>query len=122
MRFERITRHGKSFAVLPIPVLKKLVEDAEMLSDVRAYDAAKAKLERGEDEWIPLEVTQRRLAGENRVKIWREYRGLTQDELSKSANISRSMIAAMETGNKKGGIATLKKLAAALSVDLDHLA
>jgi hypothetical protein len=28
----------------------KLMEDAEMLADVKAYDAAKARLENGEDE------------------------------------------------------------------------
>jgi hypothetical protein len=32
------------------------------------------------------------------------------------------MIAAIETKHKKGGIATLKKLAVALRVDLDNLA
>jgi hypothetical protein len=32
------------------------------------------------------------------------------------------MIAAIEAGHKEAGIATLKKLARALGVDLDHLA
>jgi transcriptional regulator with XRE-family HTH domain len=32
------------------------------------------------------------------------------------------MIAAIEAGHKTGGITTLKKLAAALKVDLDNLA
>jgi hypothetical protein len=40
------------------------MEDAEMLADVKAYDAAKARLETGEDELIPLEITERRLRGE----------------------------------------------------------
>jgi hypothetical protein len=29
------------------------MEDSEMLADVKAYDAAKARLEAGEDELIP---------------------------------------------------------------------
>jgi hypothetical protein len=37
------------------------MEDAEMLADVKAYDAAKARLESGEDELIPLETTEHRL-------------------------------------------------------------
>ena len=122
MRLERIIRHGKEFAVLPMDRLKKLMDDAEMLAEVRAYDAAKARLERGEDELIPLEITERRLAGESTVKIWREHRGLTQEELAKASKVSRPMIAAIEARNKRGGIATLKKLAAALGADLDHLA
>jgi DNA-binding XRE family transcriptional regulator len=122
MRIEKITRRGKEFAVLPMDALKKLMADAEMLSDVKAYDAAKARIERGQDELIPLEITERRLAGESPVKIWREYRGLTQEGLAKISKVSRPMIAAIESRRKKGGIGTLKKLAVALKVDLDHLA
>jgi DNA-binding XRE family transcriptional regulator len=122
MRVEKITRKGKELAVIPVEDLQKLMDDAEMLADVKAYDAAKARLERGEDELIPLEITERRLAGENPVKVWREFRGLTQEGLAKASEVSRAMIAAIEAGHKKGGIATLKKLSVALKVDLDNLA
>jgi hypothetical protein len=60
MRIETITRKGKEFAVIPMEHLQKLMDDAEMLLDVKAYDAAKARLEDGEDELIPLEMTERR--------------------------------------------------------------
>lgn len=106
---------------MPMDRLKKLMNDAEMLADVKAYDTAKARIERGEDELIPLEITELRLAGESAVKIWREYRGLTQEDLAKASGVSRPMIAAIEAGHKRGGIETLKKLSKALRVDLDHL-
>jgi ribosome-binding protein aMBF1 (putative translation factor) len=122
MRIEKITRHGKQFGILPMDELKRLLDDAEMLADVRAFDAAKARLERGEDEPIPLEITERRIAGESAVKIWREHRGLTQEGLAKASKVSRSMIAAIEAKHKTGAVATLKKLAVALKIDLDHLA
>src|SRR5271167_3260220 len=54
MRIETITRKGREFAVIPVKDLRRLMEDAEMLADVKAYDAAKARLEDGEDELIPL--------------------------------------------------------------------
>jgi len=93
-------------------------------TDVAAYDAAKARLERGEDEIISFGIVERRLAGESTVRIWREHRGLTQEKLAKVSKVSRPMIAAIEAGHKQGGIPTLKKLAAALNVSLslDHLA
>lgn len=122
MRIEKITRGGKEFALLPMNRLKELMDNAEMLADVKAYDAAKERLERGEDEIIPLEITERRLAGENAVKVWREHRGMTQEHLAKVSGVSRPMIAAIEARRKRGGIATLKKLAGALEIDLDHLA
>ena len=120
MRIETITRKGKDFAVLPLDVLKRLMDDAEMLADVKAYDAAKARIGRDE-ELIPLEIIERRLAGESTLKIWREHRALTQEGLAKKSRVSRPMIAAIEAGHKKGGIATLKKLSAALKIDLDQL-
>jgi len=58
----------KEFAILAMGRLKKLMDDAEMLVDVKAYDAAKGRLERGEDEQIPLEITERRSAGESASK------------------------------------------------------
>jgi DNA-binding XRE family transcriptional regulator len=122
MRIERITRRGKEFAVIPMEDLRRLMDNAEMLADVRAYDAAKGRLDRGEDELIPLEITERRLAGESPVKIWRDHRALTQEALAKVSKVSRGMIAAIEAGHKTGGIATLKKLAAGLKVDLENLA
>ncbi len=122
MGIEKIIRRGKEFAVLPMDELKRLMDDAEMLADVKAYDAAKLRLASGEDEVIPLDITERRLAGESPVKIWRSYRRLTQEGLAKKSKVSRPMIAAIESGRKTGGIATLKKLAVALKVDLEHLA
>jgi mRNA interferase RelE/StbE len=122
MRIEKITRNGREFAVLPMERLKKLIDDAEMLADVKVFDEAMARIASGEDELIPFEIIERRLAGESTVKIWREYRGLTQEGLSKASKVSRSMIAAIEAKHKTGGIATLKKLAGALKVDLDEIA
>src|ERR1035438_9880618 len=116
MRVETITRKGKEFAVIPVKALQRLMEDAEMLADVKAYDAAKARLEDGEDELIPLEMTERRLRGEPALRIWREHRQFTQEQLAKKAKVSRALIAAIETKRKAGSVRTWKKLGAALDV------
>jgi DNA-binding XRE family transcriptional regulator len=122
MRIETITRKGKEFAVIPVEDLQKLMDDAEMLADVKAYDAAKARLEDGDDELVPLEITERRLRGETPLHIWREYRKLTQQQLAKKSKISRALIAAIETNRKAGSVSTWKKLGAALNVSWEQLA
>ena len=122
MRIETITRNGKEFAVIPVKALEKLMEDAEMLADVKAYDAAKARLEDGEDELIPLEIIERRLSGEPALRIWREHRKLTQEQLAKKSKVSRALIAAIETNRKTGSVSTWKKLGAALDVRWEQLA
>ena len=63
---EVICRDGEEF--IAVGDLRKLMEDAEMLADVKAYDAAKARLENGEDELIPLEITERSLRGDPHSK------------------------------------------------------
>ena len=122
MRIETITRKGKEFAVIPVKDLQKLMEDAEMLADVKAYDAAKVRLENGVDELIPLEITERRLRGEPALRIWREHRKLTQEQLAKKSKVSRALIAAIETNRKAGSVGTWKKLGAALDVSWEQLA
>lgn len=109
-------------AVIAMKDLQKLMEDAEMLADANAYDAARARLEDGEDELVPLEITERRLKGEAALRIWREYRKLTQERLSKKAKVSRELIAAIETRRKTGSVSTWKKLDAVLDVGWELLA
>jgi DNA-binding XRE family transcriptional regulator len=98
------------------------MEDAEMLADLKTYDAAKARLEDGDDELIPQEITERRLRGEPALRIWREYRKLTQEQLAKKSKVSRALIAVIETNRKAGPVNTWKKLGAALDVSWEQLA
>jgi len=84
---------------------------------LRAYDAAKARKE----EAIPSEFAARLIAGENPIRVYREFRGLTQEQLAKSARIARAYLAELETGRKNGSVAVLKSIAAMLKLDLDDI-
>ena len=61
------------------------------------------------------------LAGVNPVKVWREYRGLTQEALAIQSGISKAYLCQIETGKREGAIKTLRALAAALNVTVDDL-
>lgn len=117
-----IERDGKpEWAVLPYEEYLKLLEQAEMLEDIRDYDMAKAELERGEDELIPSEVVYAILDGENPIKVWREYRGLTQQQLADMSGISKPYLSQIETGKRKGATEILSAIAKALDVSLDEV-
>jgi DNA-binding XRE family transcriptional regulator len=107
--------------VLPYEEYLALLEQAEELEDIRDYDAAKAELERGGDELIPAEVVFAILDGENPVKVWREFRGLTQQQLADAAGISKPYLSQIETGKRKGSTDILSALAKALKVTLDEV-
>jgi DNA-binding Xre family transcriptional regulator len=70
---------------------------------------------------VPIAMARRRVAGENPIKLWREYRGLTLKALGHRAGISKSYLSLLEAGERHGTVATLKKIAEALEVDLDEL-
>lgn len=114
-------RNGESFAVMPLIEFERIQSDALMFSDIHAFDMAKQNLANGSDEVIPFSIIQRRLAGESPLKIWREYRHLTQETLAQKAEASRSLIAAIEAGHKQGGVASLLRLAQVLHVSVEQL-
>ncbi|RYG09648.1 MAG: transcriptional regulator, partial [Caulobacteraceae bacterium] len=47
------TPGGEELVVLPLAEYQRLVEDAEMLADIAAYDAAKKDLDEGRGELLP---------------------------------------------------------------------
>lgn len=108
------------WAVVPYDVYIQLVEKAEMAQDVQDYDSAKAALEH-DDELIPSEVIYAILDGANPIKVWREYRGLSQQELSKKVGISVPYLSQLETNKRKGSLDVLAAMAKALKVSLDHI-
>jgi DNA-binding XRE family transcriptional regulator len=117
-----IKRDGKpEWAILPYKIYLELVEQAEMLQDVRDYDAAKADLEGEKEELIPADVVFAILDGENPIKIWRNARGLTQQQVADTAGISKPYLSQIETGKRKGSTESLASIANALNVSLDEI-
>ena len=117
-----IVRDGKpEWAVLPYETYLKLAEEAEMLENIRDYDAVKAAIERGEQEVLPSELTYAILDGENPIKVWREYRGLTQQQLAEATGISTPYLSQIEKNRRTGTKEVLMAIARALKVTLDDI-
>jgi DNA-binding XRE family transcriptional regulator len=121
MTVQIIEKEGKpEWAVIPYATYLRLAEDAEMLQDIRDYDEAKQAIENGE-ELVPSEVTYAILDGENPIKVWREHRGLTQQQLAEAAAISTSYVSQLESGKREGTTAALTAIAKALNLSLDDI-
>ncbi len=97
-----------------------MVEEAEMLKDVKAYDEAKQAIAEGE-ELVPGEVTYTILDGANPVRVWREHRGLTQKQLAKVAGISVPYLSQIESGKRQGSAEVLAAIAKGLGLSLDDI-
>jgi len=96
------------------------------------YDALRDRLEDLEDilaarkaeddERLPHAVVERLVAGEDPpLRVWREYRGLTQSALAVRAGLPQGYLSEIEAGRKPGSIAAWKALASVLAVDVDDL-
>jgi len=113
-----IVQKGKpAFAVLPYSDYEALINALEEAQDVHDYELS---LEEQTDS-TPVEVIDRLLAGENGLRVWREYRGITQNKLAKDAGISIPYLCEIETNKKTPSLKTASKLAKALELDMDDL-
>jgi len=119
MTVQVIENKGKpEWAVLPYSSYLELIEQAEMFQDLRDYDAAKTALERGEEELIPSEIAYALLDGANPIKVWREYRQISQQELAKTTGISVPYLSQLESGKRKGSIEVFSAIAKALRISI----
>lgn len=111
------TPGGETMVILPIAEYERLLDAA----DIALADRVRAAIAAGEDELVPLEVVDRLLGNENPIKVWREHRGMSARKLAEKAGLSPAYLSEIETGRKDGSVTALKKIAMALSVDLDDL-
>lgn len=70
---------------------------------------------------VSSEFAERILEGENPVRVWREYRGLSVKELAEKAEINSAYLSQIEGGAREGSVSTMKALAMAFNLDLDDL-
>jgi len=103
---------------IPVREYEAMLERMEELEDIASLKAAIVR----DEEAYPAEVIKRIvIGGENPVRVYREYRDLTQDALAQAIKKTKTTVSEIETGRKQGSIDTLKSIAETLNVDLDQI-
>lgn len=122
MKAQIIEKNGKpEFAVIPYTDYQHFLELLEDEADARAVAEFQEAYTAGREFLVPDEIMRRELAGESPVKLWREHRGLTQQELANRVGISKPYLSQIETGKRQGTVETLSAIAHSLDVPLDAL-
>ena len=106
---------GRRMAVVPMEDYQRLVEIAEDREDVAAAADAERRRKEGM-EYLPASMVNRILDGENALRVWREFRGMTIAELAEKSSYGYSMISKIETGARQGTVALWNALSRALKV------
>lgn len=116
-----VDKEGKpEFAVLPWADYQAMIDRVEELQDIVDAENVSAAIQAGE-ETFPQELVDRLIRGENPIKIWREYRGMTAASLASLVGVTSSAISQIESGKRGVSVDLLKKLATALDVDMEDL-
>lgn len=119
------TKSGEELAVLPKSEYERLVALAsdEDSGTARIVRKAQAAIAAGHEIALPKTVVDRLAAGENPIRVLREWRGLTQVELaiSESVGITQGYLSDLEVGKRKGPVALHQKIARALGVPIELL-
>lgn len=122
MKMQYITTpNGDRLAVLPeqeFNVMLDVIEDKQDIEAVRGFRTALAS---GSEELIPAEFVNRMIDGESKVRVWREYRGMSAKALADTASISVPYLSQIESGVREGSLDAMKKIAEALKVKIDEL-
>lgn len=111
--FNRTVIDGKPFVLVP-------EEEFEDMMDVIMAKEVLARIEAGEETW-PAELVYELLDTDSRIRTYRNYRKLSVSDLATAAGISQPYLSEIESGKKTGSVDVLKRIAAALKVDLDDI-
>jgi DNA-binding XRE family transcriptional regulator len=88
-----------------------------MLDDITAFDAALAT----DEEEVPHAIVKQLIEGKSPIRVWREYRGFTQQDLAERAGITKSYLSQIEGGKRTGSTKKLAALAEELNVAIEDL-
>ncbi|MCX5513379.1 transcriptional regulator [Kaistia algarum] len=114
--------NGDRLVVLPEADYLAMQEALEDAADIAAVDAYERQKAAGEAVMIPAAFVDRILDGESKVRVFREFRGLSARDLAGKAEISPSYLSQIESGARDGSFDTMKRIAAALGISVDDLA
>jgi DNA-binding XRE family transcriptional regulator len=122
VRFQKTTRG--EVAILPREeyeaLLVKAAETDEDAGTARLVARARREIALGAS-LLPKQVVDRLGKGNNPVRVLREWRGMTQLQLSVKTNIRQGSLSDIETGRRNGTANALRCIADALKVPLDLL-
>jgi len=104
---------GETYVLVP-------EDEYEDLIDSIAAERIMARVRAGEETW-PAELVYELFETDSRIRTYRNYRKMTVSDLAAAAGISQPYLSEIESGKKTGSVDVLKRIAAALKVDLDDI-
>jgi DNA-binding XRE family transcriptional regulator len=117
------TEGGEELAIMPKTEYERLVSRAEDedIGTARIVRRATQAIDAGQEIVLPKAIVDRLAAGENPIRVLREWRDMTQRELVVALGITQGYLSDLETGKRKGPFALHERISRALGVPLELL-
>ena len=112
-----VTPNGETMVVMSLDEYEALLDAA----DIAAANRVLTNIAEGRDEFIPSEMVDRLLSGENLIRVWREYRGIDLAALAEKVDLPPGYLAEVEAGNGVLSESQLARIATALKLTVDDL-
>jgi transcriptional regulator with XRE-family HTH domain len=98
------------------------VENAEDQATIALAQAREAQLgkEAARRDHLPIELVERLLAGESPVRVWREHRAVTAEDLARATSLRLEVLSDIEAGVTALSAEAAILIAAALDVPLEE--
>lgn len=94
--------------------VRRLRSDLDAIEDILA---ARVLSGAPREESFPLEVVDKLVAGENPIRVFRAFRGMTQEALAAAVGTSAQYLSQIERGDREAGRKLLPRVAATLRID-----
>lgn len=111
---------GHQMVFMPLAHYDRLVRLAEGITEF-IEDVDKSRASRKSGKMSRADALNRINKGENRLKVWRIYRGLTQTQLGNAIGLHKVTISKYEAGKLGGSGKLWRDLAKALAVEVDDI-
>ncbi len=112
-----------SFGAMGIAIVNGIVSffSADLYCSILFFIEAIELTAQDTSERFPLALIERIASGESAIKVFREYRELSQSDIAARAGVSKQYISQIENKERCGTVKLLKKIAKILHVELEDI-
>lgn len=121
MAIDMATIGNKQYAMIPMDEYEDMMDDLQDMQEIGKILEIHRQIKTGEMPTYPASVVNALINGVNPVKVYREHKGLTQQELADKIGKSVAMIRKIENGESEASVSTMKAIANVLDTDVDSL-
>jgi DNA-binding XRE family transcriptional regulator len=112
---------GDEIVILSRDEYDRLIAAGEDATDARTARRVIDDVASGAETVLSESELEELLEAKTPLAFWRKRRGMTQASLAKATGLAQGFLSEIESGQKPGTPATLKKIAEALGIKIDDL-